>query len=227
MSGYYVDEEDNSLSRLMSFNLHQLKPSKVLEVTVDDEICTASLCTFIQFVKDLMANGRIASCILRFEPGSKRLCVLDMVSGRPPKLTIPGFGTQVSATDETSSVEVTPRTPDGDTDSLKDLMMDSSDRGVSNGIPRLRRKPVDDSVTLKLSSRRDSLTTEAGNQQSQEHDNDDDKYGPKKQVRKRRAARDDGDEEEMNWFHVGIIFVFIAIGLIFVPVFLDWLDAKH
>lgn len=209
------DEDDNTLSRLISFDLQHIKPTTIRDVKFDEEICIASLCTFIQFVKDLTANGKVASCIIRFEPGSKRICVLDIVARRPSLTSLPGFKTQLSAADETSSVEPTPTTTPRkeyvDELGTDEALKSKQSNGWSESMPRLRQVSVSEAQARMTWPRRSSMVSEPTSD-----DNDDNKYKPK---RNRRNRHD--DEDELNWFHVGLIFMFMAIALIIVPILID------
>lgn len=184
-------------------------------------MCTGSLCTFIQFIKDITLDGRVQSFVLRFEPGSKRMCLLETVTSKSEPTALP-FETQISATDETSSVEATPRTP-----REEDTEEKTTDK--SNGsLPRLRKMNRQDSTKPPM-KRRNTLTQEMGassdDLQAQFHeqlqkdlDNDNDKYGPKK-----RRHRKWDNEPDLNMTHISILFLFIGFAFVGLPWFIQWL----
>jgi len=216
LCGYY--DEDDVITKLTSFDSKHVKPRRLRDLPFDDELGAASVCTFVQYVKELAENGSIRSCTLRFEPGSKRVCVLDLVG---QKVNVPPlYMTQISATDElsaSSSVENTPREPASPREDA-DLMPTGRSPDALRGetIPRLRRGLSQNGGPPPL-KRRNTLTTEMGGV-APPQDIDEDKY-KKKEVRVKRRRGE--EEDEMNWTHIGIIFAFIAFALIGVPWLFD------
>lgn len=166
-------------------------------------------------MKDVTLDEKISSFILRFEPGSKRMCILELKAS-PPK-EVPSFGTQISATDETSSVEATPRTPRGD-EGQKTPRLDVS----AQTMPRLRKYNRQDSqANGPTPRRRNTVTAEAGGSDPVPEvlDNDNDKYRPKIGSKRRKQKQ----ELEDNWVHISIILVFIAFSFIGIPMAIEYL----
>lgn len=169
----------------------------------------------------------IESFILRFEPGSKRICILEPKSRKITPLDVTSLTTQLSATDETSSVEATPRTPrDTDEEEERDIIL-NKENGLVRGdtIPRLRKYNRQDSLAERPTvKRKNTLTTEMGGDISEilqdgPVDNDDNKYGAKKRWNKSREE----EEGDANWLHIAILFIFIAIAFVGVPWLFQWL----
>jgi len=155
--------------------------------------------------------------VLRFEPGSKRMCVLDLSASQT--FSVPRLDTQISATDETSSVEATPRDPG---DLSEEEPTPNKSNGSPNGMPRLRKVNRQDSTAVPGLRRRNTMTTEMGEElptpkEAQNLDNDDDKY--KKKSKRNRATE---DMEDVNYQHLAIIFTCIAVVFIGIPWIADF-----
>ena len=149
--------------------------------------------------------------MLRFEPGSKRMCILELKASS--QKDVPTFDTQISATDETSSVEATPRTP-------RDAQITPRRDNSSGAMPRLRKYNRQDSLTNGPAlKRRNTLTAEAGGEDDAPEllDNDDDKYRPKFGNRRRKQQ-----QLEDNWVHITIILVFIAFSFVGIPMAIEY-----
>ena len=206
LCGYYENDDDESfIHRLVSFDIKHVKPRRVQDMSFDDEICTGSLCTFVQFIKDITFDGKIQSFTLRFEPGSKRMCILEAVHNLNSTAPPPSFETQLSAADETSSVEATPRTPRFDETEQNGFVSDGT-------MPRLRKFNRQDSSRPQV-KRRNTMTQEMGMKDHEVTDaildNDDNKYGTKKKKKP--------EEEDPDWVHLVIIVVFMLFGFFGIP----------
>lgn len=145
------------------------------------------------------------------------MCILNPVRDRRVNVdNLPSYDTQVSATDETSSVEVTPRAP---REEKAEVITPSKQNGSGEGdtIPRLRKYNRQESLTSRpQTKRRNTLTTELGMQLKDgvdegNVDNDDNKYGAKKGKARKEQ------EEDADWLHLAIVVLCIIFSFIGIP----------